>query len=120
MTEQLASAIVGHLFGDYIAQNDAQALNKKKPGWFGFLMCVLHCVAWTASVCIFGVITSPVAALILFVTHFIQDRTNVVSWWMDAYGQEGFRTGPCAPWSAIVVDNVMHIVTIYLVLKSGV
>lgn len=120
MSEQIASAIVGHLFGDYITQTDITAINKKKPGLFGFGLCLMHCVTWAISVCLFAGITSPAAFQILMVTHFIQDRTNIVAWWMDFNDQKGFRTGPLAPWSTIVVDNVLHIVTIFFVIKSGV
>ncbi|CAB4191786.1 Bacteriophage phiKZ, Orf197 [uncultured Caudovirales phage] len=120
MSEQIVSAVIGHLFGDYVTQDDRQAMNKKKPGWYGFGLCLTHCLCWSLSVCAFGGITSPIAFLILLVTHFIQDRTNIVAWWMDFRDQNGFRTGPLAPWSTIVVDNVLHIVTIFLVCRSGV
>lgn len=54
-------------------------------------------------------------AAILLATHFAQDRTNIIARWMDVIGQKQFRTGPCAPWSMIVVDNVWHIVTLWAV-----
>jgi hypothetical protein len=34
---------------------------------------------------------------------------------MDLVGQKSFRTGVCAPWSSIVVDNVWHIVAIWVI-----
>lgn len=108
----LIDAIVGHLCGDYLLQNDWMALNKKRSS----LHCFVHCLVWTVCVCSFGGITG-IGGLILFVTHFIQDRTSIVSWYMDTVGQKSFRTGACAPWAAIVVDNVFHIVTIWAVCK---
>ncbi len=108
----LIDAIVGHLVGDYLLQNDVLALNKKRCSFH----CLVHCLIWTACVCVFGGI-GAVGAVILFVTHFIQDRTNIISMYMDAVGQKSFRTGACAPWAAIVVDNVFHIVTIWAVCK---
>lgn len=108
----LIDAIVGHLVGDYLLQNDWMALNKKRSS----LHCLAHCLIWTGCVCAFGGITG-IGVLILFVTHFIQDRTNIVSWYMDTVGQKSFRTGACSPWAAIVVDNVFHIVTIWAVCK---
>lgn len=108
----LIDAIVGHLCGDYLLQNDWMASNKKRSS----LHCLVHCLIWTGCVCSFGGITG-IGAVILFVTHFIQDRTSIVSWYMDTVGQKSFRTGACAPWAAIVVDNVFHIVTIWAVCK---
>jgi len=109
----LIEAIVGHLVGDYLVQNDWMALNKKQST----LHCAVHCVLWTACVCAFAGL-GWTAAAVLFVTHFVQDRTNVIAWWMNAIGQERFRTGPCAPWSTIVVDNVFHILTIFFVVTA--
>lgn len=127
--EAVISALVGHLVGDYLLQNDWMALNKKQST----LHCAVHCAIWTWFVILFaceptesfwsfgsdamvnpGWFSWRVAA-VLFVTHFIQDRTNIIRWWMSLIGQEKFATGPCAPWSIIVVDNVWHIVTIWAV-----
>lgn len=106
----MISALVGHLVGDYLLQNDWMALNKKKSS----LHCAVHCLVWTA--CVVSFATWPLwTAVPLFVTHFIQDRTNIVSHYMDLVGQTSFRTGPCAPWSSIVVDNVLHILLIWCV-----
>lgn len=109
----LTLAIIGHLVGDYLLQNDWMALNKKKST----PRCLIHCWLWTCSVCFFAGWFSLIAFTVLLATHFAQDRTNIVAWWMDAIGQKQFRTGPCSPWSIIVVDNVWHIVTIWAVWK---
>jgi len=104
----LAGAIVGHLAGDYLLQNDFLAIGKKNSS----LICALHCAIWTAAVAALGGMplwTWPV----LFVTHFVQDRWLLIPAWMKAIGQAGFRDGPCSPWAAIVVDNVWHILAIY-------
>ena len=104
----LIDAIIGHLIGDYLLQNDFLASNKKKSS----LVCAIHCAIWTVAVMLWGN-WGLWTAIPLFVSHFIQDRTNIIPWWMDnVIGQKEFRTGPCAPWSTIVVDNVFHIVTI--------
>lgn len=118
----LTLAIIGHLVGDYLLQNDWMALNKKKSSF----RCAVHCLIWTACVVGFAGWYNPtpaegcrylISAILLFLTHFAQDRTNIIAWWMDLIGQKQFRTGMCAPWSIIVVDNVWHIVTIWAVWK---
>lgn len=111
MIGTITDAIVGHLVGDYLAQNDWLAANKKKNS----AVCALHCLVWTASVTVFSGWYSIAAILILFAMHFIQDRTNVIRQFMRLNQQEAFATGPCSPWSIIVVDNVWHIVTIWAV-----
>lgn len=109
----LAGALMGHFVGDYLIQNDWMALNKKRDAG----ICLVHAALWTLSVLAFAGWLGPgcaVVGAILVATHFWQDHTNVVAWWMDRIGQRQFRTGPCAPWSIIVVDNVWHVLTIYL------
>lgn len=108
----LLYAIIGHLVGDFILQNDWQALNKKKSTF----ICSVHCFLWTTCVCLFaGWPYSPWICLFLYLTHFIQDRTQIINWWMKLVGQEKFMTGPCSPWSLIVVDQVWHIMALYAV-----
>lgn len=114
MNQTLTLAIVGHLVGDYLLQNDWMALNKKTRTF----NCAVHCTLWTLAVCVFtGWWTPPIIA-ILWITHFVQDRTNIILWWMlKVNRQKQFATGPCSPWSIIVVDNVWHIVTLWAVWK---
>lgn len=118
-SDTLTLAIVGHLVGDYLLQNDWMALNKKKQ----CLPLLVHVVLWTQSVMLFtGWMFLPwqqrlAVIVILTFTHAVQDHTDVVTKWMDLIGQRQFRTGPCTPWSIIVVDNVWHIVTLWAVWK---
>lgn len=126
MNSILTCAIIGHLVGDYLLQNDWMALNKKKRSW----PCLVHCLIWTLSVMYFagwlgaadcGYASerywfSLPAFTVLIVTHFIQDRTQIVKFWMiNINRQQKFTEPPMTPWSLIVVDNVWHIVTIWFV-----
>ncbi len=110
MSETLALAFLGHCVGDYLLQNDWMALNKKSDSE----ICAIHAGIWALSVQLFTG-WGAFWFIPLFVTHFIQDRTNIIAWYMDTVGQKQFRTGVCAPWSTIVVDNVWHLITIYIV-----
>ena len=113
-TEILASAIVGHLVGDYLLQNDWMALNKKQKSF----PCLIHCSIWTASVCVFSGWHSLQVISALFLPHFLQDRTQVIKFWMTKINrQQKFTEPPMSPWSLIVVDNVWHILTIWIVWK---
>jgi hypothetical protein len=119
----LLGAIIGHLVGDYLLQNDWMANNKKKSSW----PCAIHCVLWTVAVLFFsgwgaeyatgwkGVIIGQA----LLWSHFVQDRTQIIGWWMRLKwkDQTKFAEAPMAPWSLIVVDNVWHIVALWAVWK---
>jgi len=108
----LILAIIGHLVGDYLLQNDWMALNKKRRS----LPCAVHCTLWTLAVCGFAGWTYWPAIAVLWVTHFIQDRTHIIEFWMTKINrQTEFVKPPFAPWSIIVVDNVWHIVTVWAV-----
>lgn len=113
----LTLAIIGHLVGDYLLQNDWMALNKKKHS----LPCVAHCTIWATCVCFFAGWTGTwhtalVVNTVLFVTHFIQDRTQIIMFWMTRVNRQSqFVKPPMGPWSIVVVDNVWHIVTIWAV-----
>lgn len=112
MANQLAFAIVGHLLGDYLLQNDWMANGKKKSS----LICSVHCLLWTAAVVVLAGWWSWWIAPVLFITHFAQDRTTFVRWWMGKVGQDGFATH-LAPWSIIAVDNTMHILVLAIIAK---
>lgn len=106
----LAFAIVGHLMGDYLLQNDWMAVGKKKSTG----ICAIHCLIWTISVVCMSQWMVWWVPIILFATHFAQDRTGLVRWYMDHNGQSSFATD-LAPWSIIVVDNVLHLVVIAII-----
>lgn len=123
-TETLACAIVGHLVGDYLLQNDWMALNKKRS----MTICAIHCFIWANCVMIFaGWFTNHWAFTVLYCTHLVQDHSDIVKSWMSMIGQKQFmkcddfdltdmRVVPgLGPWSVIVVDNVWHILTIWVV-----
>lgn len=111
---QLAFALVGHLVGDYLLQNDWQANGKKKST----PICALHCLLWTIAVLGFAWSSWWIwwVPIVLFVTHFAQDRTTFVRWWMGKAGQTGFAVH-LAPWSIIAVDNTMHVVVLAIIAR---
>jgi len=79
--------LFGHLFGDYFFQNDWMAQNKKKKTFDGFISCMTHCFVYTiivvAFLMTFGVIISPLQTILLFLSHYILDRYNIIDTWCD-------------------------------------
>ena len=104
--------LLGHLLGDYVLQNDWQAANK----WRSSAACTVHCLLYTLAVwaCSFWWLPwwGPV---VCFLAHWPIDRFRLAGRWMALVGQERFATGPLAPWSIIVVDNVGHLLTLGLI-----
>ena len=92
--------IAAHLLGDYILQNDYMAQGKKKSN----CICTLHVSLYMVGfLLIWPLVGFNVGfhwvLFAIFIQHWIQDRTNVVNWWMQFYGQRDFAKPPCAPWS---------------------
>lgn len=129
MKDTLLLACIGHLVGDYLLQDDWMANNKKKSS----SICAIHCTLWTLSVCLFSG-WGWLPFLFLWITHFIQDRTKIISWWMSLKWKDQTEFMRCdelrcgdiyepsikpglGPWSVIVVDNVWHILAIWFCWK---
>lgn len=109
----LAFAIVGHMVGDYLLQNDWLALGKKRSSG----ICAIHAAIWTLAVIAFSGWWHPRIVGVLFVTHFAQDRGGFVTWWMRLIGQDKFQLPPMSPWSIIICDNAWHLVVLAMIAK---
>ena len=72
---------LGHCVGDYLLQNDILTLNKGKNTFLGWLMCILHCVIYTLSVCIFMSNYSYKWIGFVFLSHFIIDKFSLAEYW---------------------------------------
>ena len=107
----LAPALIGHLVGDFILQNDWMAENKKKKS----LPCLIHCVIYSLTVMVFAGWWFIEAFLILFISHYALDRTTIVLDIMKWKGSKKFATGMLSPWSIVAVDNTIHIFFIWLI-----
>lgn len=104
--------LCGHLIGDYIVQNDWMAANKTTRTW----PCVVHCTCYTLAVWACSFWWMPWWGLgVCWLAHFPIDRFRLARWWMvNVSGQKAFATGPLSPWSIIVVDNVFHLGTLFM------
>jgi hypothetical protein len=128
--------LILHGIGDYVLQTDEQALNKKNDGFYGFKCCLIHCITYSLPFLFIG---SWKAVLAIFISHFIIDRTNVVSYALAVkngvkkftntnsegewvYDTSNFGFGLNRPfaitiWLYIITDNLLHIICNYLALK---
>lgn len=109
--------LLGHLIGDYVVQNDWMAANKTTRT----LPCLVHCLLYTLAVWACSFWWMPWWGLaVCFALHFPVDRWRLAVWWMkNVSGQKAFATGPLAPWSFIVVDNVGHLIVLGLIAAAA-
>ena len=131
--------LIIHGIGDYFLQTDYQALNKKKAGWIGLWACLKHCITYSLPFLFIG---SWKAVLVIFITHFIIDRTNIVAYalamknnvrtykhkvqwnifianFWKYYSIKNFGFGEERPfaitiWLYIICDNLLHIICNYV------
>lgn len=104
--------LVGHLVGDYILQTDWMANHKKERSWRGELACNVHCLLWTLSVLLFTGWWDIEHFLAVYLSHYLLDRTQLVSWFVNTVNQE---KPPF--WVHILVDNTLHLVFLFLIAK---
>lgn len=146
--------LLGHLVGDFIAQDDWQAANKANPSpvgdrpntdwndgiggggrtpgtaedaarwdaarrkwWVGHLACTVHCVLYALCCWVFCFAWMPWwGAVVVGLVHWPIDRFRLPRLFMErVHNQRVCARGPLAPWSVIVVDQVWHLLTLYLV-----
>jgi len=111
--------LLAHLVGDYILQNDYQALNKKN----NIKVVLLHSILYTLP---FLLITrSLLALLIICFSHAIIDGTYIIkkfnkirNWRFNT--DTGFRSDRpyyITMWLLIIQDNVIHLLINYLAIK---
>ena len=105
--------LVAHLVGDFMLQTDQMAQNKGRS-WQWMLKHVgLYSIPITAVLVVYGwqqrlPAWSLVGALLfLWVTHVILDRRGLTGKWMALLGSSSNKG-----WLAIVVDQVLHILTL--------
>jgi hypothetical protein len=83
--------LLGHLFGDYLLQNQWMALNKSKNTWIGWLAAILHCVLYTFAVCLFMWNFQPIWILAVFCSHFFIDKFGLGEIYMKYIKGNGLR-----------------------------
>jgi len=98
--------IYAHLIGDYLLQNDWMAKGKKEKSW----ICLVHVIVYLLPFLFCKMAMWKLALIGL--QHFIQDRSNLVIWLMKVSGKSDFASPPMAPWSIIIIDNILHILEI--------
>lgn len=103
--------LVAFLVGDYLLQNDWMARGKKKSSW----ICTVHVFFFMLPFLFLNL--SWVHLILIAIQHWIQDRADLVIWFLKVARKEDMTQPPLAPWSTIVMDNVWHIFFIYIIIR---
>ena len=129
--------LFGHGFGDYFFQNNWMAQNKKKNTFVGYYACVLHCFVYTICVVLSALLGGYSLSLyqipLIFLSHFIPDKYNLISRWSSFYGirtwDSEIKFSPLdspatikdsinisfGAFVSIVQDNLVHLFLMYLI-----
>lgn len=78
--------LIGHLVGDYLLQNNWMAQRKGAH----LLPCVVHCLIYTMSVCVFTS-WSLLWITIVFASHFPIDRFGLADKWLALIGSRSLK-----------------------------
>lgn len=126
--------LFGHLFGDYLFQNDWMALGKKDD----WMRCLVHCLIYTLTVIIFlmplvynfDILRAGLLTVGIFLSHLVLDKTYLIDrWFRLTKGRTWERMDGFYPkrdkeiedmarvaFTAIVqtvADNTIHLVLMY-------
>lgn len=82
---------LGHLVGDYLVQNNWMALNKKRNDVIGWTACTIHCILYTLAVCTIMWHWSLSWIAIVFLSHFIIDKTNIIDRYLLLIGGRSLK-----------------------------
>jgi hypothetical protein len=109
------SLFIAHLVGDWLLQNEWQAINKRKR-WQALLshVVVYHLVVLAVLVVRFGFqnINVYFAVIFLAITHAVLDLRSPVEWFIRTFRLSATREPEL--WLVIVVDQSMHFVLLGL------
>lgn len=107
--------LIAHLWGDYILQNDVMAIRKKDYWSVSIAHGIFYIIPFLPMV-VFGS-TELWQLVAICIQHILQDKLNFIVKFMKFIGCSDFATGPCSPWSIILVDNILHITFIWTILN---
>jgi hypothetical protein len=104
--------VLAHFIGDFLLQNDWQAVGKKKSS----LICTMHVLLYMTPFLLTELSWLQLGLIAL--QHWLQDRSSFVGWWcktMGSFQTELKQNG--LPWGHFIVDQVMHFIWMWLVVN---
>jgi len=134
--------VIGHLVGDYLLQTNCMALNKKKQDTEGMQACCIHCLVYSLAVLLAvfpeisnmgSFVDAGLFAIVVFISHFIFDRWNIVDFWLELIGSRSYdktlekpvpemniKDHYAVAYTALVqtvADNTLHLIGLFVAVK---
>ena len=104
--------ILAHFIGDFLLQNDWQAIGKKKSN----LICTIHVLLYILPFLLTEL--NYIQLILIFIQHWIQDRTSFVAWWCKKMGSfQGELKMNSLPWGHFIIDQIFHFLWIWIVVN---
>jgi len=104
--------ILAHFIGDFLLQNDWQAVGKKRSS----LICTTHVFLYMIPFLLTELTWLQLA--LIATQHWLQDRTAFVSWWCKTIGSfQAELKQNVLPWGHFIVDQIFHFIWMYLVVN---
>ena len=118
--------VLGHLVGDYLLQPKKMALYKSDPSNAGFEQCLMHCVLYTAAICLLSWHCAPLFIAMVFLSHWFIDRYSLALHWLRMIRGRTWENmkldGIDPAFTAVVytvADNTMHLLLLWGVVLYG-
>jgi hypothetical protein len=113
MMDILTWLLMGHLVGDWLLQNDWMAKGKKQGlvTIAGMVHFTIYTISVLGALCLFSEVRRPllhfiISVVIVFVSHWLIDATNIVERWIHFYRQSDNTM------MRVMVDQTLHIVVL--------
>lgn len=104
--------VLAHFIGDFLLQNDWQALGKKKSS----LICTIHVILYMLPFLLTNL--SWTQLLLISIQHWLQDRTTFIKWWCKTLGSfQNELKYESLSWGHFVIDQIFHFIWIWIVVN---
>lgn len=114
-------AIIGHMVGDYLLQNQWMATKKSLPGKDGDIACTVHVLLYTLSIGLCTGLWNLMFLSLVFLPHWIIDRWSLARYWLDfknRFGtKESWLGSPFAYLNYAANDNTLHFICLWFTLQ---
>jgi len=83
--------LLGHLAGDYLLQNQWMSMNKSKNTLIGWVAATVHCIMYTAAICLFMWNFDLIWIVVVFLSHFPIDKFSLAEKYMHFIKGKGMK-----------------------------
>ena len=108
--------LIGHLVGDWLLQNDWMAKGKRQGflTWPGLVHFTIYTGVLTSTLHFSGATNKGLSfvlslSILIFVSHWLTDATNIAQGWMRFYRQTPLEQ------VRLMIDQILHLLVLVLI-----